>query len=104
MPIENPFRSFILGNIAPSGVSIPEWARDLRVAREATANQDFEKAEKLLSGILDAHQEEILVAMENVRIPWKKGQPYPHAAILRDVSQQVVGLPPNLSFGMPIQR
>jgi len=73
----NPFQSFILGNIAPSGVSIPEWVRDLRSAREAAANQDLEKAEKLSNGILDAHQDEILVAMENLRLLWKKGNLIP---------------------------
>ena len=72
-PNKSPFQSFILGNIAPNGVSIPEWVRDLRTARQAVANQAFSNAEKLISGILDAHQDEILVAIENVRLLWKKG-------------------------------
>jgi hypothetical protein len=75
--IQNPYQSFILGNIAPSGVSISEWARDLRSVREAAANQEFERAEKLLSGIFDAHQDEILVAIENLRLLWKKGNLVP---------------------------
>jgi tetratricopeptide (TPR) repeat protein len=77
LPTQNPFLSFILGNIAPSGISIPEWARDLRNSREADANQDFDKAEKLLSGIVDAHQDEVLVAIENTRLLWKKGNLIP---------------------------
>jgi tetratricopeptide (TPR) repeat protein len=65
------YKSYIFGGIAANGVSIPEWARDLRIARQAVESHEFEKGEKLVNGILDSHQDQILIAIENLRILWK---------------------------------